>query len=99
MDIMEEPISFYKAQRNHHQSTSKGIFKKMGWFSVLRLLVFGVTIFGIYLTFDSWKLAFIIGIVGTGIFLYLLSQRKRAFASLFCYCCYNKLRYRGLCFW
>lgn len=74
MDIMEEPISFYKAQRNHHQSTSKAIFKKMGWFSVLRLLVFGLTIFGIYLTFSNWKLAFIIGIVGTGIFLYLLSQ-------------------------
>ena len=66
MDIMEEPISFYKAQRKHHQSTSKAIFKKMGWFSVLRLLVFGVTIIGIYLTFSNWKLAFII--IAAGIF-------------------------------
>ena len=71
---MEEPISFYKAQQTYHQSTSKAIFKKMGWLSGLRLLVFGITIFGIYLTFSNWKIAFLIGIVGTGAFLYLLSQ-------------------------
>lgn len=74
MNIMQQTISFYKAQHTHHQSTSKAIFKKMGWYSALRLLVFGVTIFGIYLTFSNWKLAFIIGIFGSGTFLYLLSQ-------------------------
>jgi len=71
---MQNPDSFYKEQLELNQSESKRIFKQMSLFSMLRLSVFVLTIFGIYLSFNQWKIAIIIGVIGVVIFLLLLSR-------------------------
>ena len=71
---MQNPDSFYKEQLELNQLESKRIFKQMSLFSILRLSVFALTVFGIYLAFKQWKIAVIIGIVGITIFLFLLSR-------------------------
>ena len=71
---MSNPHSFYQEQLELNKQASKRIFKKMGLFSVLRLSVFVLTAFGIYLTFSSWQVAVVIAIIGVTIFLFLLSK-------------------------
>jgi hypothetical protein len=71
---MQNNTSFYKAQLKHHKNESKLLYKQMGLFSVLRLVVFGLSIFGIYLTFNQWKIAGLIAVLGIGVFLFLLSR-------------------------
>lgn len=71
---MSNPHSFYQEQLELNKQASKRIFKKMGLFSVLRLSVFVLTAFGIYLTFSSWQVAVVIAIIGVAIFLFLLSK-------------------------
>jgi hypothetical protein len=66
--------SFYREQLELNQTESKRIFKQMSLYSVLRLSVFVLTAFGIYLTAQNWQIASVIGILGTGIFLFLLSR-------------------------
>ena len=46
----------------------------MSLYSVLRLTVFVLTAFGIYLFANQWQVATIIGVVGIGIFLFFLSR-------------------------
>ena len=71
---MQNPESFYKEQQEKHLAQSKSIYKRMSSYSVLRLLVFSLTILGIYFTYSNWHIALIIGIVGIAIFLFLLSR-------------------------
>ena len=71
---MQQPDSFYKEQLELNQIESKRIFKQMSLFSMLRLSVFALTIFGIYLSFKQWQIATIIGVIGVVIFLFLLSR-------------------------
>jgi hypothetical protein len=71
---MQHPDSFYKEQLKLNQSESKRIFKQMSLYSVLRLTVFVLTAFGIYLFANQWQVATIIGVVGIGIFLFFLSR-------------------------
>ena len=71
---MVNPDKFYKTQLEKHIANSKRIYKRMGLLSVLRLSVFLIAVFGIYLTFSNWKLAAIIGVVGLAVFLFLLSR-------------------------
>ncbi|WP_299525285.1 DNA mismatch repair protein MutS [Winogradskyella sp.] len=71
---MQSPITFYNAQLVHHQAEAKGIYKQMGVLSVLRLSIFVLTGFGIYLSFELWKVAMLIGAIGIVIFLFLLSR-------------------------
>ncbi|BAO75395.1 MutS-related protein [Winogradskyella sp. PG-2] len=71
---MQDQESFYKSQLDIHKTQAKRIFKQMSLLSTLRLIVFLVTAFGIYLSFKEWKIAILIGIVGVAIFLFLLSK-------------------------
>ena len=66
--------SFYREQLELNQTESKRIFKQMSLYSVLRLTVFILTAFGIYFFVNQWQVATVIGVVGTGIFLFLLSR-------------------------
>ncbi len=69
-----ETSCFYKEQLEINRQESKRIFKKMSLFSLLRLSVFLLTAFGIYLTSNQWKFATIICVIGIAIFLFLLSK-------------------------
>lgn len=71
---MQNPNSFYKQQLDKHQNIVKSLFKRMSLFSIFRLAVFASTIFGIYMMFNKWQIALVIGVVGTTIFLVLLSK-------------------------
>ena len=71
---MQNQNKFYKTQLKKHKAESKRIYKQMGLFSTLRLLVFGLTLFGIYMLFGQWQLALLVGIVGAATFLFLLSR-------------------------
>ncbi|WP_179344479.1 MutS-related protein [Winogradskyella ursingii] len=71
---MQKPESFYKKQLQLNASLSKQFFKRMGLLSTLRLIVFALTVFGIYSSFNTWQIATGIAVVGIAIFLYLLSN-------------------------
>lgn len=71
---MQNPNQFYKTQSEKHKAESKRIYKQMGLFSTLRLLVFGLTAFGVYMLFQKWQIAIVIAAVGSAIFLFLLSR-------------------------
>ncbi|MTE27011.1 MutS-related protein [Winogradskyella ouciana] len=71
---MQNPNQFYKTQSEKHKAESKRIYKQMGLLSTLRLLVFGLTAFGVYMLFQKWQIAIVIAAVGSAIFLFLLSR-------------------------
>ncbi|WP_426432059.1 MutS-related protein [Winogradskyella sp. HB-48] len=71
---MENAITFYNKQLKEHVTESKSIYKKMSLLSVLRLTVFGLTVFCIYLTIEKWQVALVIATVGLALFLVLLSK-------------------------
>ena len=71
---MNYPNTFYKTQLKKHQQDVKRFNKKLIGMSSLRLLVFLLTITGIYFTFSFWQIALGIGIVGVTIFIFLLSK-------------------------
>ncbi|GAA3775101.1 MutS family DNA mismatch repair protein [Corallibacter vietnamensis] len=71
---MQKPEAFYTSQLEHHQAEVKVFQKKLLTLSSLRLLVFLVTAFAIYLTYNHWQIAVIIGLAGITSFIYLLSK-------------------------
>lgn len=71
---MDSPISYYKQHSEKYKSEAQRLFKKMTALSMLRLLVFFMTGFGIYFTFQYWQLAIVIAIIGIAVFVYLLSK-------------------------
>ncbi|WP_418511093.1 MutS-related protein [Corallibacter sp.] len=71
---MQKPETFYTSQLEHHQAEVKVFQKKLLTLSSLRLLVFLVTAFAIYLTYNYWQIAVIIGLAGIASFIYLLSK-------------------------
>ena len=71
---MQNPIHFYNEQLRLHKQEAKGIYKRMGMLSLLRLSIFVLSLFGMYLSFENWKIAMLIGVVGSAIFLFLLSK-------------------------
>lgn len=71
---MQKPEAFYTSQLEHHQAEVKVFQKKLLTLSSLRLLVFLVTAFAIYLTYNYWQIAVIIGLAGITSFIYLLSK-------------------------
>ena len=71
---MQNPNTFYKEQLDLNQAESKRIFKQMSLLSILRLSVFMLIIFGIYLTNENWQIATAIGVIGISVFLLLLSK-------------------------
>lgn len=71
---MQNPQDFYSEQLAHYQIIVKNLKKQLLKLSSLRLLVFALTVIGVYFTFRIWQLAICVGIIGTAIFLWLLSK-------------------------
>ena len=65
---------FYKSRIVKHTTESKRIFKQLSMLSVLRLIVFVLTICIIYFLRNQWRGALLAGLIGTAIFLMLLSK-------------------------
>ena len=71
---MVNPLKYYQEHLEKHQSETKRLYRKMAAFSMYRLAVFLITIFGVYITFQQWQVPFLIGAVGVVVFLILLSK-------------------------
>ncbi|WP_053976402.1 MutS-related protein [Mangrovimonas xylaniphaga] len=71
---MEQPTTFYSTQLENHQNRLKQFNKKLVVLSSLRLTVFLVAAIGIYSTFSTWHIALAIGVIGTILFVFLLSK-------------------------
>ncbi|WP_194766834.1 MutS-related protein [Tamlana sp. I1] len=71
---MTSPLDYYKKHLEIYQTEVKRLFKQMASISLLRLLVFVLTGFGIYLFIEQWKIAVAIAALGIAIFVYLLSR-------------------------
>lgn len=71
---MRNPEQFYKTQLQENQAIVKSLFKRMSLLSILRLAVFGISVFGIYVVFGQWQIAAGIVVLGLVFFLILLSK-------------------------
>ncbi|WP_250433328.1 MutS-related protein [Hanstruepera flava] len=71
---MQNPQDFYSEQLNKYQKIVKDLNKQLIRLSTLRVLVFVLTVLGIYFTYSNWILVAIIAVLGIGIFLFLLSK-------------------------
>ena len=71
---MNTSLEYYKKHQETYQVKAKACYKRMVTLSLLRLLVFGLTVFGIYLAFNIWQLAISIGVIGAIVFVKLLSK-------------------------
>jgi len=71
---MQDLISSYQNQIEAHATSLSAIRKQLAGSSTLRLLVFIVTVFFVYLFFENTKLALGIAVIGIAIFLYLVSR-------------------------
>ncbi|WP_242156138.1 MutS-related protein [Aestuariivivens sediminis] len=67
-------LSYYHEQVSKYQIESKRIYKKMTLFSMYRVIVFLISVIGVYLTFQQWHVSLFIGLAGTSVFLVLLSK-------------------------
>jgi hypothetical protein len=77
-------IDYYHKHLEKYKSEAQRLYKQMTALSLLRLGVFVATGFGVYMLFQWWKIALIIGFLGVAVFIYLLSKytdikRLRAF--------------------
>ena len=71
---MSNPLSYYKQHLKSYKSEAEKLYKRMTTLSMLRLIVFVVTGFGIYIMFHNWQIALFIAAVGIVVFAYLLSK-------------------------
>lgn len=71
---MVNPLKYYQEHLEKYQSEAKSLYKKMTALSVYRLAIFLITLFGIYITFEQWRVAILIVLVGIVVFLLLLSK-------------------------
>ncbi len=71
---MNNPLTYYQEHLKTYQTQAEKLYKKMTALSTLRLLVFLATGFGIYLSFEYWQIAVLIGAIGVGVFVFLLSK-------------------------
>ena len=71
---MQNPLQFYKSEKDFFQQQLSSIKKKLAVFSTLRLFVFLGTTFGIYFIFGNTQLTILVAIVGIIAFLYLISK-------------------------
>ncbi|MFB9051763.1 DNA mismatch repair protein MutS [Formosa undariae] len=69
---MKSPITFYTEQSRIHHLKATALNKQMRMLSVLRLLVFIVAAYAVYVTFSNWQVAVAIAVVGISLFLFLL---------------------------
>ncbi|MBC3756945.1 DNA mismatch repair protein MutS [Hyunsoonleella sp. SJ7] len=71
---METPLDYYKKHLTKYQAEVKTLKKRLTKLSFLRVLVFVATSLAIYLFFERWQIALVFGLVGAGVFLFLLSK-------------------------
>lgn len=71
---MEDPQKYYKENSKTYRSEADALYKQMTVLSLSRIIVFLATPFGIYLTYGTWPIAILIGIIGVGIFVFLLTK-------------------------
>jgi len=76
--------NYYQEHIEEYQAEVKRLGKQMATLSILRLFIFVLSGFGIYVFLTAWQISVLIGIFGTIVFLYLLSKytdikRQRAF--------------------
>ena len=71
---MNNPLSFYKTELETHQTEVTLLQKRILLLSTLRLLIFLATIAAIYFARANWQIATVLGIIGLGVFLFLLSK-------------------------
>ncbi|MFD0990239.1 DNA mismatch repair protein MutS [Mariniflexile jejuense] len=71
---MSNPLSYYQKHLEIYKTETQKLHKQITALSIYRVLVFGVTCVGIYFTFKQWQITVLIGVLGTVIFLYLLSK-------------------------
>ena len=71
---MQNPNTYYQKHFEKYQSEATSLYKKMTLLSTLRLLVFLLTAFGIYMTYGNWQIAVAIVVSGIIIFIFLLSR-------------------------
>ncbi|MEC3906605.1 DNA mismatch repair protein MutS [Tamlana sp. 2201CG12-4] len=67
-------LKYYHNYLEEYQSKVKLLNKQMTTLSILRLLVFLATGFGVYMFFTQWQIAAPVGIFGVIAFVYLLSK-------------------------
>ncbi len=72
--LMKNPLKYYKTHVKNYQTKVEKFYKEMTFLSTLRLLVFVATGFGVYYFFEQWQIAIPIAILGTVVFVYLLSK-------------------------
>jgi hypothetical protein len=68
------PTEFYNTQLKKHQSGVKTLQKKLLTLSTLRLIVFVLTVLGIYVTYPDFKIILGVLLVGIILFVFLLSK-------------------------
>nr|WP_321221452.1 DNA mismatch repair protein MutS [uncultured Psychroserpens sp.] len=71
---MNNSSSFYKTQLETHKTEVSALHKQLVLYSMLRLSIFIIAGFGIYLVLPNWQIATVIGCVGLITFLLLLSK-------------------------
>ena len=69
---MQEPLQFYETQKAIFKKEYDHLNKRLNLISKLRLFVFFGTIAGIYIFFNTIILAFVLGLIGISLFLFLL---------------------------
>jgi len=71
---MNKPLSFYNAQLKEQQLIVKNAKQKLTQLSIARFLVFIITVLGVYFTFNQYKTATGIAVIGLALFLFLLKK-------------------------
>lgn len=71
---MNKPLEFYKQQKAEYTEKSLELKNKLINLGIIRLAVFLITFFLIYLTFGDYPIVFIIAFLGIATFSYLVFQ-------------------------
>jgi hypothetical protein len=74
---MKDQITFYEKELKKHQFDAKKYKSKLVQLSLIRFLIFFITILGVYLLFQQFQIAIIIGILGFSFFLFLLKKYSK----------------------
>jgi len=69
-------FDFYTQEKASQNKHLKEANKQLNLSSTLRLILFLGTAFGIYYFYPDWKISALIGVVGFGIFLFLVSRHS-----------------------
>ncbi|MEO5788364.1 MAG: DNA mismatch repair protein MutS, partial [Gelidibacter sp.] len=71
---MNTPNTYYQQHLDSYQVEVSALYKRMTLLSILRLLVFLFTAFGIYMTYTNWQISVAIAVIGIGVFIVLLTK-------------------------